>query len=295
MASQDKSEITITTSGIATDLVGNPNGAKTPLNELLALLKLSRVSISSNDTHLKYLEDALIAGNGISITVQNEGGDESLLISMDASTSAIDITATAGENLAIRDMIYLNASDNKWYKQDNDATGSVKMAVLRACATAAISADATGTIRLRGKIGGFTALTAGTAVYASATAGSYTQTKPTATTDAGQVVVSEMGVATSTTEIFIDPKSLVYIKKASLDDDENLTIEHHADANAFERDVLVLVDATTYHSQAQLTQWGSDSGFECRLDDGALSNPTTNTTIKNSTGGTLVAELQVRF
>lgn len=294
MSSVAKSSLAITTAPIATNLVGNPGGVRTPLNELLAYIILGYLSISADDTHLKHLEDALQAGTGISLTVQNEGGNETLLISINGTTAALDVTGTAGENLAIRDQVYLNPSDNKWYKIDSDATATVDIGTIRGFATAAISADATGAIRLKGYLSGFTGLTAGLKVYSSTTAGGYTQTKPTVATDGAQLCLSEMGLAVSTTTIFIDPKPLVYLKKASLDDDENLTIEHHADADSYQREVIVLIDAT-YHSQAQVTEWGSDEGFECRFDDGSGSDPTIKTTIKNSTGGTLTVEMQVRF
>ena len=284
-------------SAIVAGAAGSPSSVKTPLTELRNFIRLGLVVVSSDATYAGTLEELLIAGDGIDLTTQNDGGDETLTIALDSSIpTTLDITGTAGEDLAIRDMVYLNPTDNKWYKQDSDASSSVAMGVKRGFATEAISTDATGAIRLNGALSGFTGLTAGMPIYASTTAGSYTQTKPTASTGGSQIVVSEMGFALSTTEVFIRPSGLRYVKKASMDDTDVMTIEHHADAKAYQRKVVVMIDETTYYTQALCGEWGTAlSIFENRFDDGALATPTTMTHIRNSTGGTSVAEVAVIF
>lgn len=283
-------------SGIASGQPGSPASVTTPLEELRDYIRQGLVIVSSDATHVGTLEEVLLAGTAISLTTQNDGGDETLTIAVDTTSLALDVTGTAGENLSARDMVYLNPSDNKWYQQDNDATGTVAMGVIRGCATEAISTDATGTIRRRGKVGGFTGLTPGATLYADSTAGGYTQTKPTASTGGSQVAVSEMGLALSATEAFIRPGGLRYVKKATLNDTQTLTIEHHADAKAYQRKVTVLIDAGTYDTQALCGEWGTGlSIFENRFDDGSLSDPTTKTHVKNSTGGTETVEVAVSF
>ena len=283
-------------SAIVAGGAGSPASVRTPLTELRDYIRLGLVAVSSAATHAGTLEEVLLAGDAIALSTQNSGGDETLTISLDKTGLAFDVTGTAGEDLAIRDMVYLNPSDSKWYKQDSDASASVAMGSIRGCATVAISADATGAIRLKGKIGGFTGLTAWGRVWAHTTAGSYTQTKPTASTGGSQIVVSDMGLSVSATEVFIRPTGLRYVKKASMDDTDVMTIEHHADAKAYQRKVVVQLDETTYYTQALCGEWGTALAiFENRFDDGALGTPTTMTHIRNSTGGTSVAEVSVIF
>lgn len=281
---------------ITDGLTGSPSSVTTPMDNLRDYIRQGLAIVSSDATHVGTLEELIVAGTGISLSVQNGGGDETLTISLDTTGIVLDITGTAGENLSSNDMVYQNPTDDKWYKQDIDATATVAMGLNRGCATEAITADATGTIRLYGKVPGFAGLTSGGRVYASTTAGGYTQTKPTASTGGAQVAISEMGFAVSTTEVFIKPGGLRYVKKAALNDTDTLTIEHHADAQAYQRKVTVLIDNTTYHTQALCGEWGIALAiFENRFDDGTLVDPTTKTHIRNSTGGTETVEVMVSF
>lgn len=283
-------------SGITVDSPGSPASVTTPLTELRNYIRQGLAIVSSDATHVGTLEDLLVAGTGISFSTQNPSANETLTISVDTAGFALDITGTAGEDLAIRDMVYLNPSDNKWYKQDSDATGAVAMGFTRGCVTEAISTDATGTIRLYGVVPGFSSLTAGARVYASTTAGGYTQTKPTASTGGAQIAISDMGFAVSVTQVFVRPKALRFVKKASLNNTDTLTIEHPVDAPAYQRKVRVLIDNTTYHTQALCGEWGTALAiFENRFDDGSLADPTTKTHIRNSTGGTETVEVMVSF
>ena len=119
---------------------------------------------------------------------------------------ALDITGTAGENLALNDVVYL-ASDagsggttpGSWYKTDADNTYSSSSASIVGMVPAAITSAASGTIRLQGRLTGLSSLTTGDIYYASATAGLLTATAPT-----NAVFV---GAADSTTSIVIQPSS----------------------------------------------------------------------------------------
>lgn len=156
----------------------------------------------------------------------------------------VDITITAGEDLAARDNIYLNTSDNKWYKVDADAVGSIALGGLLAVATEAILTDATGTARTKGVLTGYTGLTAGSRLYAGTTAGGYTQTRPTPSSGGSQVAVLDTGYALSTTSVYIDPAPIVILKRATVADAGTLTIEHPADAGGFIREPRVLLSDT---------------------------------------------------
>lgn len=283
-------------SGIADTLPGSPASVLTPLDDLRDHIRQGLVIVSADATHMGTLEEVLLAGTAIAMTTQNSGGNETLTIALDTTGIVFDVTGTAGENLALPDIVYLNPSDGKWYKQDSDASATVAMGTVRGCVTETILTDATGAIRLRGKLAGFTGLTSGSKVYASTTAGGYTQTKPTASTGGSQIVVSEMGLAISTTEVFIRPTGLRYVKKASMADTATMTIEHHIDAKAHQRKVVVMLDKSTYYTQALCGEWGTALAiFGNRFDDGALSDSTIKTHIKNSTGGTETVEVAVIF
>jgi hypothetical protein len=145
------------------------------------------------------------------------------------------VSATWGESVAGGSVpydVYLRESDGKWYKIDSDSTtplvGARRGFVLDLGASAG-AINTAGTVILRGPLPGFSGLTAGGAVYASTTAGGITQTKPTVTAGGGQVAIAEMGWATTTTSIMVDPKPVRYVKRAGLQVNDTLTITHHSD------------------------------------------------------------------
>lgn len=118
---------------------------------------------------------------------------------------SLDVTGTAGEALAARDVVYMSdasgscgASAGRWYKADADLTCASTIAkyvgmVQSACA----SGLTTCSIRIQGRITGLSGLTAGTEYYASATAAALTSTAP--------ANARLIGAADSTTAILIAP------------------------------------------------------------------------------------------
>jgi hypothetical protein len=203
----------------------------------------------------------------------------------------IDMTGTAGEALSARDAVYLNPSDNKWYKIDIDATATVKVAKFRGMATAAISSAATGIIRLAGVLTGFTSLTAGADVYASTTAGGYTQTKPTVSAAGGQRAIVRLGFADSTTSIVIEKSPVVFAKRESLTNTSTLTLEHYADALARERKVQAYISTTTSGLLTNYASSNQDQAVPLRGGTGAGATETvTNSTLDGqpigNSGGT---------
>ena len=116
--------------------------------------------------------------------------------------TTIDITVTAGEALSARDCVYIapvagGGFAGRAYKADADAVRSSTQGFWCGFATAAISAAATGTVRVAGILTGFT-LTAGAPQYISATAGAITETLPTN----ARIV----GIALDTTNLLINTR-----------------------------------------------------------------------------------------
>ena len=259
-----KTAITIDTSGIRIRKRDVHGSLQTALDDVRDNIRLGLVGVSADATHIGTLEEVLLAGDGISLSTQNGGGNETRTINV--SFDGIDLTATAGESISIRDMVYLNEADGKWYQQDNNATGSVAMGRIRGCAMEAISMDATGLVRIEGVVSGFTALTAGLTVYASTTAGGYTQTKPLASSAGTQIIVSEMGYATSTTSIYIEPKQISYRKRGVLANGGTLSLEHHVDNTTYERDIAIVmeVESATLSSLVSYDSGNQDSDVPLR-------------------------------
>jgi hypothetical protein len=120
--------------------------------------------------------------------------------SVPKSTATLDVTVTAGEDLAALDCVYISQGDGsktagRAYKTDADNTYSSSTAISLGLAPAAIASGNTGSIRLGGSLGGYTGLTAGATQYVSATAGALTESAPTN--------VQIVGQATSTTEVMM--------------------------------------------------------------------------------------------
>jgi len=182
-------------------------------------------------------------------------------------------TITAGEDLVAPNVIYQDTGDQrgggatKWYKVDTDATGPVKIARRIGIALATIASGATGLAQVRpGRVAGFSGLTAGGEVWASATAGGVTQTAPAVPSTGTQNATRSLGVAVSTTEVAFDPdpRTVFTARDSALANAGTLVVEHFPDTGARERismAYLVAVAATqTQISQATGTTIGDMTG-----------------------------------
>jgi len=121
------------------------------------------------------------------------------------------LSAVAGENLALGDIVCIKSSDGKAYK------ASASNATLRPAVGYASTVARTGTsvrITTSGSFAGYNDLTVGQPVYLSATAGTYTQT---ATVGWYQ----QVGVAVTSTTIRVDIKAASSI---TTDDISNISI-----------------------------------------------------------------------
>jgi len=208
--------------------------------------------------------DSQASTSGYVLTANGSGG-ATFAAAGGGGAEPVDLTATAGEDLSERDMVFLNESDGEWYKIDVDATSTVLAGSLKGCVneSGGITENSTGSVRILGIVSGFTGITADARVYASTTAGGYTQTKPTVSSGGGQVAVAEMGYGASTTEIFIQPKPIRYIKRDTLSNGSTMTVEHHSDAQARHREVRAYVGSTgAGPSVASYSDSNQDAGVD---------------------------------
>ncbi len=144
-------------------------------------------------------------------------------------------------------------------------------------------------ILYNGESVGFAAstFTAGQTVYASATAGGVTQTKPTVSAGGSQKAIILLGYADTDTSLVLRPGPVSFLKRASLANNATLTIEHYADPDGHTR----VVSAYKNSSPAEPCVVGRFSAgtrdVGVRFDDGSGANADTKTTFKNTSGATL--------
>ena len=125
---------------------------------------------------------------------------------------SVEITGTAGESLAKPNLVYLSdgrgsKTGGKWYKADANTDFS-STGVPLGFATASISADATGTIRIAGTMDGFSSRTLGADQFVSGTAGAITETKPTSPREVGRAMAADtilIAFAPARTDLFLGP------------------------------------------------------------------------------------------
>lgn len=187
-------------------------------------------------------------------------------------------TITAGENLADRDVIYQDVFNQRgggtglWYKVDTDATSPVRISPRVGIALAAIASGNTGSAQvLAGRVSGFSGLTAGAPVWASATAGGVTQTEPVIPSSGTQIATRLVGYAASATEIDFEPSAdtVFTARNSALAVDGTITVQHWNDAGARDREqgaYLVQVPSTALVPGGTGTNigdftWGSTAGL----------------------------------
>ncbi|MGB1285231.1 MAG: discoidin domain-containing protein [Aggregatilineales bacterium] len=88
MTSTIKTGLTIDTSAIAAGQTIDASDFITPHSESLTHHRAGRVSVTTNDTHVKHLFDALSAGTNISLTLANGSADESITIALTGTVAA---------------------------------------------------------------------------------------------------------------------------------------------------------------------------------------------------------------
>jgi hypothetical protein len=197
------------------------------------------------------------------------------------------ITVTAGEALSELDHVYRDASDNKWYKFDNDSTTATGVERAIVTESGGIATDATGTAQQGGELAGFTGLTAGEKVWASGTAGGYTQTEPSPSSGGAQVAAALIGVAQSTTTILLYCLTpLQILKRDSLANNATLTLTHPADPNGRHRRVRVYV-STSAGSEVAEEHGTGNQDTQIQLRGQSASGGSTANTTGTTTGGAI--------
>ncbi len=129
-----------------------------------------------------------------------------LLIPTSAGAGAgeyLDIEVTAGTDLAIRDVVYIDVlgrtgTPGRLYKADADLPITSTLVWLVGFVTAAVSEGETATVRIYGKLGGFSGLTPGAVQYIDTVDGLLTESISTH--------ISRVGVALSATELLINSR-----------------------------------------------------------------------------------------
>lgn len=130
-------------------------------------------------------------------------------INAGAFTQDVDVTGTAGENLAAGELCYCSTGTGgdaartagRFYKADFTFAYRSTQPIIVGFATAAILSGASGTIRLEGKMTGLSALTIGAVYWISTTPGAITATSNFAS--GGRPV----GIADSTTTLLTFPQT----------------------------------------------------------------------------------------
>lgn len=196
----------------------------------------------------------------------------------------LSVAATAGETLVATNAAFLDTSDGKLYKIDTNAS-PIKVGTIRGIISSGAATNGTATLCIFGKVSGFTALTAWGRLYASTTAGSYTQTRPTVSAGGGQLALIDLGFADTTTSMFVTSSTVKYLKRESLADAASTTITHHSDPQGRNREAKAYISSTI--SGASLATYASSN----QDTDVNLSSKTVNTYGSNTTtGGTATAD-----
>lgn len=189
-------------------------------------------------------------------------------------TSLDLLNQTAGESWSIRDNLYFKMSSASWFKIDNNAI-PIAVGTLRGVATAAATGgSADNTIRVKGLMTGYSGLTPGLPLYASGTAGGYTQTKPTLTAGGGQIAICEMGTALSASSAWIDPKPVEFHKRESLVNTATLSITHYEDAQGRSRTTRAYIASSTTVLLETYATSNRDAAIQLKGQSGAGSTTT---------------------
>jgi len=154
-----------------------------------------------------------VALGGIAVGYpHNTGGIIKALIALEAALSGgggggdavVSISMTAGEALTAGDAVYINTTDSKIYKAENDDTR--EKATVMGFVNADAALDAEIPVVVRGKVTtASTSLTVGFEYFLDATPGAIVATSPSTSGDFSAAV----GQAVSTTDIDVQPQTPV--------------------------------------------------------------------------------------
>jgi len=268
----------------------------------VAVSGLTAKAVQLNDTALaagdivanKYYE-ILYDGTAFQLSRVSGNGtiaDNSITNAKVEDALKTQITITAGEDLADRDLIYQDLFNQRsggatrWYKVDSDATGPVRISPRLGLALAAITSGNTGQAQVRpGRVAGFSGLTAGQGVWASGTAGALTQTEPAIPSTGTQSAIRLVGYAASTTEVDFDPDPTTTFaaRNSALASASSISVQHFTDSGARERIPHAYIATDSYSNTASATldaNFTDASTYAVRQLIPAASISTSGTSIK---------------
>ncbi|MCA3263009.1 MAG: hypothetical protein ING44_13785 [Telmatospirillum sp.] len=175
--------------------------------------------------------------------------DGSLLTNIAGASTQV----TAGEVLAIRDLIYQDifnqrgGGSDRWYRVDTDAIAPVRISPRIGFALAALANGASGAAQVRsGRVAGFSGLAVGQPIFASAVAGAVTQIAPMLPASGTQNATRLVGIAASATEIDFDPDddTVFVARNSELASGAFISVQHWVDAGAAERLALAYLSGS---------------------------------------------------
>lgn len=225
---------------------------------------------------------------GTSVLSSNDIDNDSDVYGADLTTALNNLltysgttSGTRGEGHSYLDLVYHKASDNKWYLVDTNASPPACSSVIAFAMTSGAT-DTTGLFQTQGTVIDFSGLTVGLPVYASTTPGGYTQTKPTLSLGGGQIVLIEVGIATTTETILLHKKPIRFMIADTLADDDTITIEHNTDASLYQRKVFAYLSSV--ESGATLSEYASSNqDADIYLEGLTMAGDSINT---SASGGT---------
>lgn len=190
-----------------------------------------------------------------------------------------------GEAVDPLDLITLNPSDNKWYKADVTA-GAFVMYARRGVVlpNGVYGINQTGIAVIRGILGGYSGLTAGSWRYASSTPGISTGTEPSPSLGGNEIASIPWGWSGDSTTLIIDPMNnpVRYMKRLSLADLATTTLVHHADMTLSTRKAYAAVSSNDI-AIVETSGGAQDSSRQLRGQSGAGSTNTVTSTDSNGT------------
>jgi hypothetical protein len=240
----------ITATEIAAGAVGNTELAADAVTQS----KMADASVGTAELVDANVTTAKIADLAVTLAKMANGTPRKY-IGFDNTGAAAELDAvilvpsTWGESMVASPQrpiaVYLNETDGKWYRIDLSTTPkalAAKCGFTFDLGTGAI--NTTGTVILRGLVGGFTggaALSPHLPVWASpASAGVVTTTDPGASTGT-QSSYKEMGWSYTANIVMVNPQRARYYLANTLANNATLTISHHADAGNRRRDLAAWV------------------------------------------------------
>ncbi len=187
----------ITTKVVGSNTYNERKITASDVNEIIGALISGTRDIKPEDI---LAEGVYVKLNGQDVGIRFNTTSGKMQFSNDGSTwndiaaSDVSFTVTAGENLAIRDAVYIDTADGKAYKCDADV--STKRGFI-GFVSEAITLNNTGKcVGYGGILGGFSSITVGGKYYLSSTAGAIT---------ASPSAYYFVALGVSTTSVFITP------------------------------------------------------------------------------------------